>query len=68
VYFLSPFKTFKLPARKIVAIEPYSDGLSISRDGINAKPAIFTLDDPWFAANAISRLNQLESAGRQQMH
>jgi hypothetical protein len=61
VYFLSPLKTLKLPVRKIVAIEPYSDGLSISRDGTSAKPAIFTLDDPWFAANAISRLNQLES-------
>ena len=61
VYFLSPLKVLKFPARKIVAIEPHSDGLTISRDGLNAKPAIFTLDDPWFAANAISRLSHLEN-------
>lgn len=60
IYFLSPLKVIKLPARKIVAVEPHSDGLSISRDGVNSKPAIFTLDDPWFATNAITRINQLD--------
>ena len=59
VYFLSTLKTLKIPSRKIISIEPYSDGLSINRDGVNAKPAVFTLDDPWFAANAINRLNQI---------
>lgn len=62
VYFLSPLKVLKIPIRKIVAIVPRSDGLSISRDGVSAKPAIFTLDDPSFVANAIRRLSQIESA------
>jgi hypothetical protein len=63
VYFLSPSKVLKLPIRKIVAIQPHSNGLTISRDGSsNTQPAIFTLDDPWFAANAISRINQLENS------
>jgi hypothetical protein len=61
VYFLSSLKAFKIPAQKIIAIEPHSDGLTISRDGASSKPAIFTLDDPWFAANAISHLNQLQA-------
>lgn len=65
VYFLSSLKVLKFPARKIIAIEPHSDGLTISRDGANAKPAIFTLDDPWFAANAISHLSRLHGTQSQ---
>lgn len=59
VYFLSPLKTMKIPARKIVAITPHSDGITIARDAANASPLIITLDDPWFAANAITKLNKL---------
>lgn len=59
VFFYSAGKTMRLPFRKIIAIEPYSDGFSLSRDGVNAKPMIFTVDDPWFAVNAISSLRQL---------
>jgi hypothetical protein len=59
VYFVSPQKVLKLPPRKILSIQPYADGIAITRDAANAKPQIFILDDPWFATNAIARLNQI---------
>jgi hypothetical protein len=59
VYFVSPAKVIKLPVRKIVGLQAYSDAVQITRDGVNAKPQVFKLDDPWFAANAIARVNQL---------
>jgi hypothetical protein len=60
VYFLSPGKVVKIPATKIVSIKPYSDGIEIIRDAATAKPQFFLLDDAWFAANLISRLNRIE--------
>ena len=32
---------------------------AITPDGANPKPRILKIDDPWFAANVITRLNQL---------
>jgi hypothetical protein len=31
----------------------------VLRDGVNAEPAVFVIDDPPFAANLIARLSQL---------
>ncbi len=59
VYFWSPRKAMKIPSKKIVSVVPYSDGLQIMRDGANAAPHIFKLDDPAFAVDVIARLNQL---------
>lgn len=59
VYFVSPVKVIKFPVRKIVGLQVFSDAVQITRDGVSAKPQFFKLDDPWFAANAIARLNQL---------
>jgi hypothetical protein len=59
VYFYSPLKSFKLLSKKIIAVDAFSDSISITPDGANPKPRIFQLDDPWFAANVINRLNQL---------
>jgi hypothetical protein len=60
VYFLSSIKVIKLPAKKIVSVTPYADGLALVREGTTAKPQIFVVDDPWFAVNLISRLNQID--------
>ncbi len=60
VMFSSPLRSLKLQAKKIIAIDPFSDGIALTRDGANPQPIIFKLDDPWFAANAIARLNQIE--------
>jgi hypothetical protein len=59
VYFYSPSKTFKIVAKKIIAVDAFSDGISITPDGANPRARLFKIDDPWFAANVITRLNQL---------
>ena len=59
VFFWSSRNTFRIQPKKIISIEPYSDGISILGDGANATPIIFKLDDPWFAANVIAKLNQV---------
>lgn len=59
VYFYSPLKTFKIVAKKIIAVEAFSDGISITPDGANPKARLLKIDDPWFAANVVTRLNQL---------
>lgn len=59
VYFYGSGRAVKLPVRKVLAVEPHSDGIIVTRDGANPKPFIFKLDDPGFVADAIVRLNQL---------
>jgi hypothetical protein len=56
VYFWSPLKAFKMPIRKIIAMQPYSNGIQLTRDAANAVPQFFDLDDPLFACDAIARL------------
>jgi hypothetical protein len=60
VYFWSPLKAFKIPLKKILAMQPYSNGIQLTRDGANAKPQLFDLDDPLFACDAIARLSHLD--------
>jgi hypothetical protein len=59
VLFVGPGKGVKLPFRKILSVQLYSDGIEVLRDGTNAKPAVFKIDDPPFAANLIARLSQI---------
>jgi len=59
VIFLAASKGIKLPLRKILSVQLYSDGIEMLRDGVNAKPTVLTVDDPPFAANLIARLSQL---------
>jgi hypothetical protein len=59
VYFSAPLKAVKIPLKKIVSVHAYSDGVQLMRDGANAAPQIFKLDDPLFAADLILRLNQI---------
>ena len=60
VYFAGQRKAFRIPFTKIVALQPYSDGIGILKDGATAKPMTFTTDDGWFAYNLISQLSHLE--------
>lgn len=60
VYLVSELKVVKIALKTIVAVQIYSDGISITRDAANAKPQIFKVDDPWFASNVIAKLNQLQ--------
>ena len=49
----------KVPLKKIVGVQPYTDGIGVFREGQNAKPMHFKLDDPFYAANLISFANSL---------
>jgi hypothetical protein len=59
LYFAGPIKTFRVPYSKIVAFQPYEDGIGIMRDAASAKPQTFTVDDGWFAYNLITNLAAL---------
>jgi len=57
LYFGNASTSFKVPYRKIVSLNTYSDGLGIQKDGVRSKPQIFKGVDAWFASNIISNLN-----------
>lgn len=59
IYFSYPNKSFKIPFNKIIALEPYENGIGVQKDGVTAKPQVFKNLDGWFAHNAISNLSQL---------
>jgi hypothetical protein len=51
IYFTGPRKSLRLPYRKIVSFEPFSDGVGVMRDAATAKPQIFVTGDGWFTYN-----------------
>jgi len=57
--FLSDSTVLKIPLRAIVAVVPHADGLRVMRDEASGKPQTFVVDDPSFAATAITLLNRL---------
>jgi hypothetical protein len=57
--FLSDSTALKIPLRAIVAVVPHADGLRVMRDEGSGKPQTFVVDDPSFAASAITMLNRL---------
>lgn len=59
LYFWSPNKAVKAPFRKIISTQPFADAIQILRDGSNAAPQFFKLDDPLFAADLIARASAL---------
>lgn len=46
----------KLLFSKILSFEPYSDGITIVKDGASPKPYTFVGFDPWFLINAMQLL------------
>lgn len=59
LYFGGSIKVFRVPYKKIVAFEPYSDAVGITRDAASAKPQVFSMDDPWFAFNLMKNLARM---------
>ncbi len=59
VVFHGSLRSTRIPLKKVVSIDPYSDGVRIIRESANPTPQIFLLDDPWFATNLVSKLGQL---------
>jgi len=56
LYFSNSQKTFKIPFNKIIALQPYEDGIGINKDGVSTKTQVFKKLDGWFVYNAISNL------------
>jgi hypothetical protein len=48
-----------VPYAKIVSFQPFTDGIGIIRDALNAKPQIFVTGDGWFTYNLVTNLAHL---------
>lgn len=59
IYFAGPRKSVRLPYKKIVSFEPFSDGVGVMRDAATAKPQIFVTGDGWFTYNLVTNLSQI---------
>lgn len=59
IYFAGPQKSLRLPYKKIITFEPFSDGVGVMRDAATAKPQILVTGDGWFTYNLIANLAQL---------
>jgi hypothetical protein len=56
VYFSSSIKNFRINYNKIITLDPYSDGIGITKDGVTAKPQVFKNVDGWFCLNFIKNI------------
>ena len=56
LYYGSAMTSFKIPFAKIVAIQSFSDGIQVQKDGIRSRPQVFKGVDAWFVSNVISLL------------
>lgn len=56
IYFAGSSKRFRIAYDKIVAFEPFSDGIGVQRDAQTAKPQSFQTGDGWFTYNLITNL------------
>lgn len=59
IYFAGPRKSLRLPYSKIVSIEPFSDGIGVTRDSLTARPQVFLTGDGWFTYNLVINLSQM---------
>lgn len=59
IYFTGDKKILRMPYVKIISIAPYSDGISIAKDGANSKPQYFITNDGWFTYNLIVNLSRM---------
>ncbi|WP_064430180.1 hypothetical protein [Helicobacter suis] len=60
LYFCGKSKSLRIPFAKLISITPYSDGISVHKDGVRAKPQIFINGDSWFLYNLISNIHNLD--------
>ena len=59
IYFAGDTKRFRVRYDRIVAFEPYSDGIGIMREAQTAKPQTFITNDGWFTYNMATNLAQM---------
>lgn len=59
IYFSGGQKKFRVRLDKIVAFEPFSDGIGIQRDAATAKLQTFVTGDGWFTYNLVQNAANL---------
>lgn len=59
LYFSGPKTGFRIRYDRIVAFEPYSDGIGVQREAASAKPQKFLTGDGWFVYNLVTNLARL---------
>ncbi len=59
LYFSGSKTSFRIRYDKIVAYEPFSDGIGFIQDTANAKPKKFVTSDGWFVYNLVTNLSNL---------
>jgi hypothetical protein len=60
IYFTGPRKSLRIPLAKVVAFQPFSNGLGVVRDAVNAKSQVFVTGDGWFSYNLVTNLARIE--------
>ena len=58
LYFAGDLRRFRIRWDRIVAFEPYADGIGVQRDAQSAKPQAFVTGDGWFTYNLAVNLSQ----------
>ena len=64
LYYMCADKMFRIPYNKIVAFQPYSNGLGIQRDSVSARPQLFEFqnkEDSIFANSLIQNIANIVS-------
>lgn len=56
LYFAGELKSVRLPLKKLVSFKNYSDGLGVTREGVDTRPQTFVTGDGWFTYSVVSKL------------
>lgn len=59
IYYNCQQKSLKIPYKKLISIEPYSDGVGFQKDGASSKPFFLKGMDSWFTYNLITNLQTI---------
>jgi hypothetical protein len=59
IYYNCQLKSLKIPYKKLISIEPYSDGVGFQKDGASSKPFFLKGMDSWFTYNLITNLQTI---------
>jgi hypothetical protein len=59
IYYNCQQKSLKIPFKKLISIEPYSDGVGFQKDGASSKPFFLKGMDSWFTYNLIINLQTI---------
>lgn len=57
IYFTGPQKSIRIPFKKIVTFQPFSDGIGVILDNATAKRLVFITGDGWFTYNLVTNLS-----------